>query len=609
LASAKAKSIEVGTALYVLAACTAVLAQGLWSEWQTYTGSLTRAEEVARAVAIAVSGNANDTLLTAERELAGATSSGPAAQQTRNDERPHPAPVFAFDGQGTLLWADGLPGGPVPFTAPTEVTARYAAGETGQLVTPLLAAPESLGAVLAVSRPLPDVPGGFVMALVLPAAFLDFFASFARTTDLTISLTDQSGRLMVGINQDQVSTRGAEALTQQLFEAGASADSDSPAPKISWTGRVVGYSMAEHFPVLAVVTIAEKQVVAEWSAWLPARLGLMAITILVLALLGLRLSHQIHRGARVEAELQRREAEFRLLAESAADVVERFAADGTRLYVSPAIHRLLGYTPEELIGGNVFATVHEDDRQLILAATARLKARASVEETLTVRVTHREGHELWIEASLRPSGDGTAVAISRDISDRKQLELKLENLARLDGLTGLANRRAFDAAIADEVERSLRSGRPLALLMIDADQFKRFNDDYGHLAGDVCLKSIATVVAMGARRPGDVAARYGGEEMALLLPDTNLESAHAIATNLCRQVEGLRIPHERNLPWKLVTISIGVAAVDPSLKQRSYSAEWLISTADLALYDAKAKGRNQSIAAPTERDDGVRLVG
>jgi diguanylate cyclase (GGDEF)-like protein/PAS domain S-box-containing protein len=358
-----------------------------------------------------------------------------------------------------------------------------------------------------------------------------------------------------------------------------------------------------------VVTIAEKQVVAEWSAWLPARLGLMAITILVLALLGLRLSHQIHRGARVEAELQRREAEFRLLAESAADVVERFAADGTRLYVSPAIHRLLGYTPEELIGGNVFATVHEDDRQLILAATARLKARASVEETLTVRVTHREGHELWIEASLRPSGDGTAVAISRDISDRKQLELKLENLARLDGLTGLANRRAFDAAIADEVERSLRSGRPLALLMIDADQFKRFNDDYGHLAGDVCLKSIATVVAMGARRPGDVAARYGGEEMALLLPDTNLESAHAIATNLCRQVEGLRIPHERNLPWKLVTISIGVAAVDPSLKHRSYSAEWLISTADLALYDAKAKGRNQSIAAPTERDDGVRLVG
>lgn len=609
MASAKARSIEVGTALYVLAACTAVLAQGLWSEWQTYTGSLTRAAEVARAVAIAVSGNANDTLLSAERELAGATGSGPAAQHGRNDERPHPAPVFAFDGQGALLWTDGLPGDAVSLTAPTEVTARYAAGETGQLVTPLLAAPESLGAVLAVSRPLPDVPGGIVMALVLPAAFLDFFAGFARTTDLTISLTDQSGRLMVGMNQDQVSTRGAEALTQQLFEAGASADSDSPAPKISWAGRVVGYSMAEHFPVLAVVTIAEKQVVAEWSAWLPARLGLMAITILVLALLGLRLSHQIHRGARVEAELQRREAEFRLLAESAADVVERFAADGTRLYVSPAIHRLLGYTPEELISGNAFESVHEDDRKLILAATARLKARSSVEETLTVRVRHREGHHLWVETSLRPSGDGTAVAITRDISDRKQLELKLENLARLDGLTGLANRRAFDAAIADEVERSLRSGRPLALLMIDADQFKRFNDDYGHLAGDVCLKSIATVVAMGARRPGDVAARYGGEEMALLLPDTSLESAHVIATNLCRQVEGLRIPHERNLPWKLVTISIGVAAVDPSLKHRSYSAEWLISTADLALYDAKAKGRNQSIAAPQERDNGVRLVG
>ena len=608
MAPAKSRSIKVRTALYVFVACTAVLVQGLWSELQAYTASLARAAEVTRAVAIAVSRNANDTLRIAEQELAGANVNGPAVRGIREGERPGYGPVLAFDGQGDLLWASGPPGVPIALTAPNEIVARYAAGETGQLVTPLDGPPQGTGAVLAISRPLEDVPGGFVMALVLPAAFLDLFSTFAQTSDLTISLTDYSGRMLVGINQDQLPEGGTAALTQQLFSSVARADSASPMPTGTLPGRIVGHSMAEHFAVLSVVTIAEAQAIKEWQAWLPMRLGLLVITILLLALLGHRLSDQVRQRAAVEGELERREAEFRLLAESAADVVERFAADGTRLYASPAATRLLGYSLAELVGGNAFDSVHEDDRHIMLAAADRLKGGSSIEETIAVRVKHRDGHHLWVETSLRPSGDGTAVAITRDISDRKQLELKLESLARLDGLTGLANRRAFDTAIAEEVERSLRSGRPLALLMIDADQFKRFNDDYGHLAGDVCLKSIAAVVTMAARRPGDLAARYGGEEMALLLPDTNLESAHAIAANLCRQVEGLRIPHERNLPWKLATISIGVAAMDPSTKHRSYTTEWLISTADMALYDAKAQGRNQSIVAPKKSDSGVRLV-
>lgn len=609
MASAKTRSNQVRTTLYVLAACTAVLAQGLWSEFQAYTASLARAAEVTQAVAIAVSRSANDTLRIAEQELAGASANGPAVRSTPQADRPGYGPVLAFDGQGDLLWASGSPGGPISFTAPGEIAARYAAGETGQLVTPIAMSTAGLKTVLAISRPLEGVPGGFVMALVLPNAFLEFFSTFAGTSDGTITLADRTGRTIVGVNQDQLPAEGTAGLTRQLFSAaGESAEEHKAMTRAALPGRVVGHSMAEHFDVVSVVTIAEARATQEWQTWLPARLALLAITILVLALLGHRLSEQIRRRAAVESELQRREADFRLLAESAADVVERFAADGTRLYVSPAITRLLGHSPEDLIGGNAFSSVHEDDRHLILAAAARLKNRSSIEETIAVRVSHRDGHQLWVETSLRPSGDGTAVAITRDITDRKQLELKLESLARLDGLTGLANRRAFDMAINDEVERSMRSGRPLALLMIDADQFKRFNDDYGHLAGDVCLKSIASVVAMAARRPGDLAARYGGEEMALLLPDTSLDSARIIAANLCRQIEGLRIPHERNLPWKLATISIGVAAVDPSDKHLSYTAEWLISTADLALYDAKAQGRNQAMVAPQQADGAIRLV-
>lgn len=609
MASPKSRSIEVRTALYVLAACMAVLIQGLWSELQAYSASLTRAAEVTRAVAIAVSGNANDTLRIAEQELAGATATGPAVRSTHPDQRPGVGPVLAYDGDGALLWVRGAPGTPLAFSASGAIAARYAAGETGQLVTPIDPAPGQLGAVLAVSRPLEDVPGGFVVALVLPAAFIDLFSSFARSSDMTITLTDRTGRTIVGINQERLPAGGMRALSDLLFSAEAPVIDDIGAqPHQALPGRVLGYSMAERFNVVAVVTIAEAQAIKDWQAWLPVRIGLLLITILILALLGYRLADQVRGRTEAENELQKREAEFRLLAESAADVVERFAADGTRLYVSPAITRLLGRTPEELAGGNVYGAVHEDDRHLVLAAANRLKSRVSVAETVAVRVNHRDGRELWVETSIRPSGDGTAVAITRDISDRKLLERKLEELATLDGLTGLANRRAFDLAIGEEVERSLRSGRPLGLLMIDADQFKRFNDDYGHLAGDVCLKSIATVVQMAARRPGDLAARYGGEEMALLLPDTSLHSARLIAANLCRQVEALRIPHARNLPWKMATISVGVAVIDPDARLHGYTSEWLISTADLALYDAKAQGRNQAIAAPQQGDGTVRLV-
>ena len=144
--------------------------------------------------------------------------------------------------------------------------------------------------------------------------------------------------------------------------------------------------------------------------------------------------------------------------------------------------------------------------------------------------------------------------------------------------------------------------------MIDADRFKRFNDDHGHLAGDTCLKSIASVVAMSARRPTDLAARYGGEEMALLLPDTDVEAARGIATELCRQVQALAIPHARNLPWRVTTISIGVAAIDPRDEDAVHDGSWLISTADLALYDAKGQGRNQSVVAPVNIRS-PRLVG
>ncbi len=594
----------------MLVACMAVIVQGAWSEFQGYVASLSRAAEVTQAVSIAVSRSADDTLHIAAQELVGATAKGPRPRDIRPAGRAGFGPVYAYGGNGELLWASGVGDEPPALPAPEEIATRYAQGETGQLVTPITAPWDPGETMFAISRPLEGAPGGFAVALVLPAVFREFFVAFAEDEILSINLTDQSGRTIVGINTGTLPAEGTAALARELFSpAGATLLDDGAAPHSELPGRIVGHSMAAHFPVLSIVTIGEADAVRDWQNWLPLRVLLLVTTVAILALLGHRLADQVRGRTAIEKELKRREAEFRLLAESAADVVERISGDGTRLYVSPAITRLLGRKPEDLIGGNVYETIHEDDRTVILEAAARLRSRTSAVETISLRVRHSDGHEIWVETSIRPSGDGTVVAITRDISDRKQLEQKLEGLARLDGLTGLANRRAFDDAISEEVSRSMRTGRPLSLLMIDADQFKRFNDDYGHLAGDACLKSIASVVQMAARRPGDLAARYGGEEMALLLPDTDADSAHDIARNLCRQVASLRIPHERNLPWKIATISVGVASVDPRVKNRDYSSEWLISTADLALYDAKSQGRNQAIAAPKESEDPVRLVG
>ncbi|HEY5800903.1 MAG TPA: diguanylate cyclase, partial [Burkholderiaceae bacterium] len=164
---------------------------------------------------------------------------------------------------------------------------------------------------------------------------------------------------------------------------------------------------------------------------------------------------------------------------------------------------------------------------------------------------------------------------------------ELERLALQDALTGLANRRQFDLALASEFRRAVRRQTSLALLMLDVDNFKRYNDEYGHPAGDRCLQAISGVIH--GQRPGDLSARYGGEEFAILLPDTTLDGAVKLAQHLRDGVRALKLPHKRN-PAGIVTISIGVAALTPPRGEGD--AHLLLQTADAALYAAKASGRD-----------------
>ena len=206
-------------------------------------------------------------------------------------------------------------------------------------------------------------------------------------------------------------------------------------------------------------------------------------------------------------------------------------------------------------------------------------------------------HRLWrieatrigaIIAALAVFVLGVSLFLAREISRRAAAEEKLEELATTDALTGLRNRRKFDGAIESEWKRAARQKRPLALLMIDADHFKTFNDTYGHQAGDEVLIGIAICISDSVRRAGDCAARYGGEEFAVLLPALSPTEAFAVAETIRLKVE----------QWcgeaAITTVSIGVASMVPDVK-----TEWttMVRAADEALYAAKASGRNCTVLA------------
>lgn len=182
----------------------------------------------------------------------------------------------------------------------------------------------------------------------------------------------------------------------------------------------------------------------------------------------------------------------------------------------------------------------------------------------------------------------------------EQANRRLEELSTTDGLTGLANRRHLDQVLAREWARGGHSGHMLAVLMIDVDLFKNYNDLYGHQAGDLCLQRVAGVLAGAARRAGDLSARYGGEEFVVVLGDTDPERALQRADLIRRAVEALAIPHADSVPG-VVTVSIGVASLRPD---RDRSEQDLLRMADEALYRAKNAGRNR-VSAPAEPEPSV----
>lgn len=182
---------------------------------------------------------------------------------------------------------------------------------------------------------------------------------------------------------------------------------------------------------------------------------------------------------------------------------------------------------------------------------------------------------------------------------------RLRRLVAVDSLTGIANRRHFDRSLEREVRRARREGRPLSLIFLDLDEFKRFNDTYGHPRGDEVLRLVAQTLNETFRRGGDFVARYGGEEFAVVLPDVDARRAALYAERLRRRIWRLAIPYGNSSSAERVTISGGVATLAPSMK---VSADQLLRAADKALYRAKCLGRNQIASAAVESEERVEAA-
>lgn len=282
------------------------------------------------------------------------------------------------------------------------------------------------------------------------------------------------------------------------------------------------------------------------------------------------------------------------------------------LQVNDREWQMMGYTRDEVVLTPAFwkGLIHPDDGPAVLAAfTAHMQGKIPAYR-IEHRMRHKDGHWMWVlNHAMLTERDAANTPLRMlgthlDISERKRVDAQIaDNAAELeranallsrlsltDGLTGVGNRRLFDQTLSAEWTRGTRQKQPLALLMIDIDHFKLYNDSYGHQGGDDCLRRVADTLAKCVLRGGELVARYGGEEFAVLLPFTDLAGAKVVARRCLGQLSAAGLPHRASPISQWLTLSIGVACITPEAGRTS---DTLVQAADKALYQAKASGRNR----------------
>ena len=269
-------------------------------------------------------------------------------------------------------------------------------------------------------------------------------------------------------------------------------------------------------------------------------------------------------------------------------------------YIGPQIEKLLGWRQDSWkTAQDWIDRIHPEERE----GTADMCISQSIhgiDHEADYRALTADGGYVWVRDVvhvLRENGETTAlVGFIFDISERKKMEdvllrlnKQLESLSFHDALTSVANRRMYDRTMTAEWGRALRHQTPISLIIVDVDQFKQYNDHYGHVMGDQCLVAVADALSCVSGRSSDLLARYGGEEFVLMLPDTDREAALAMAERCRQSVEDRRIPHATSDVSNIVTVSVGLCTMVPTENTDPAS---IFETADKMLYLAKQNGRN-----------------
>jgi diguanylate cyclase (GGDEF)-like protein/PAS domain S-box-containing protein len=305
---------------------------------------------------------------------------------------------------------------------------------------------------------------------------------------------------------------------------------------------------------------------------------------------------------RMEKALHESEQHLRYTVELTPHIPWTADASGELIFISPRWHTITGSKEGPVKLRDWAAAVHPEDVEVAKKLWVQA-VRSGDPFDAEYRIKSAAGGWRWVRARAYPRLSDSGRVLQwygsvEDVDDRKSISIQLaaanaelERRAYEDHLTGLANRRHFDAALVRELRRATRTGSPTALIMLDVDYFKRYNDLAGHLAGDECLKRVAQEINRAMRRPGDLAARFGGEEFAIILPATPLDGALAIADRIADAVRQLVIEHP-DPRVQHVTISAGVGLL-PGGHPEPGSGNELIEAADAALYRAKANGRDR----------------
>ena len=273
-------------------------------------------------------------------------------------------------------------------------------------------------------------------------------------------------------------------------------------------------------------------------------------------------------------------------------------------YIGPQIEKLLGWQRDSWKSIEDWVErMHPDDRDEVVNFCVS-QSKAGADHEADYRALTKDGNYIWIRDVVhvvrKENGEADSlIGFMFDITERKETEHKLielqkelEELSFKDGLTGIANRRMFDHVLEQEWLNARRNNQPLSLIMIDIDCFKQYNDHYGHIQGDECLKTVAKILSEAATRSRDFIARFGGEEFTIVLPETDSEAAMKIAERCRNLIFKQQITHVKSSVSRVLTISLGVSTVIPGHNEESIG---FIEAVDKLLYQAKQNGRNVAI--------------